>query len=261
MEVPSFDLEWQQGIAKKMAESDPPLAVPKKGTRTRSFWFWVPLAATVAAVAVSGVTWLVKFSMAPSIDQLLAQAYSQNRTVELRIPSASHATFRGRLGSSESLLSPNTSHRNAAEQAIRSACRNKSEETQCLLWEARLNLLDLRYRAALTALDGIQSKTESRDLLLNRAIALFEEATAGTDVKSPESLYAQAAEELSKLLRQSPDDPVALFDRALVYEKLQMMESASADWQALLKVETDPGWRNEAQVHLDDIERKKKPER
>jgi len=260
-QVPSFDLEWQQGIAKKMAESGPSPTVWDKGTRSRRFWFWAPLTAATVLAAVFGVTWLVNIASAPSIDQQLGQAYSQNRTVVLRIPSAGYAPFRGQLGSSQSLLSPNTSHRNAAEQAIRSACRNKSDETQCLLWEARLNLLDLRYRAAFTALDGIQGKPESHDLLLNRAIALFEEATAGTDVKSPESLYAQAAEELSKVLKQSPNDPVALFDRALIYEKLQMMQSASADWQALLKVEKDAGWRNEAKAHLDDIDRKKKPER
>src|SRR5262249_35967631 len=44
-----------------------------------------------------------------------------------------------------------------------------------------------------------------------------------------------------------------LFNRAIVYERLYFYDRATADWEQLLKIEKDPGWRKEAEQRLNDL--------
>ena len=74
-------------------------------------------------------------------------------------------------------------------------------------------------------------------------------------------LYGQAIEDLSKIIQKDPSNHVALFNRALIFQKLNMISSAVDDWEKLLRVEDDPAWRDEAQRQLANLQEKKNPER
>lgn len=256
-----FTPQWYETIAQQLAASYPaPRSTnQRKESNARGFWFsWVPLTAGIAATIFCAI-WFVTRFRAPNVEHLLAQAYSQDRTLELRVPGAPHTELRQRrAGSQESLLSSNAPFRNS-EEVIRSLCASNPQNTQCLLYEARLNLLVWRYSAAQAELHNIGGGQKSSDFLLSSAIGYFEEAEAEKGTKPVDHLYAEAIEDLSTILTTNPQDRVALFNRALLYEKLQMMESASADWHRMLDLENDAGWRDEAAQHLTAIEQKKKP--
>ena len=62
-----------------------------------------------------------------------------------------------------------------------------------------------------------------------------------------------AVEVLSRVLQKRPEDPVALFNRALTLAKLLCFREASADWNRLLKVEPAGEWAAEARKRLAEV--------
>ena len=100
------------------------------------------------------------------------------------------------------------------------------------------------------------NRGESEKYFLAHAMALFEQAEqSGED----QDLYGQAVKDLSAVLTDNPNDVIALFNRAIIYEKLGWLDKASADWQRFLEIEKDSGWRDEAKQHSDSIQQKKNP--
>ena len=65
-------------------------------------------------------------------------------------------------------------------------------------------------------------------------------------------------------LKQQPEMPEALFNRALCYQQLQLRDAASADFARLLEIEPDRSWRDEIRQRHQDmsavISKQKKPE-
>jgi hypothetical protein len=47
-------------------------------------------------------------------------------------------------------------------------------------------------------------------------------------------------------LQKTPPDPAALFNRALLYQRLNIPEKARADWDELLKTGDLRPWQDEA---------------
>ncbi|HJQ24838.1 MAG TPA: CHAT domain-containing protein [Blastocatellia bacterium] len=54
-------------------------------------------------------------------------------------------------------------------------------------------------------------------------------------------------------LKQQPDMPEALFNRALTFEQLQLRDAASEDYSRLLEIERDPSWREEIQARHEAV--------
>src|SRR6185312_155758 len=82
------------------------------------FWKWalVPATAAVVALAAFGI-WYTRRVTPEKVEKLLAQAYTDQRKVEMRIPNAKHADFlQTRSGESESRLNSPASLSRAAEQ-------------------------------------------------------------------------------------------------------------------------------------------------
>ena len=245
--------EWQHSLARQMASR---ISATRPQRKMRGLLIWA--FAVPATAALVFATWLVFWPKTPDIGNMLANVYSQNRTLVLRFPGASYARLRQRRSGSQDSLFAGDPLIQQTREAIIGACKHRAASSQCLLFQAQLDLLDWRWQPALKALSQIEEQTQGADrsteFLLARAIVLFEEAELSG---SNENLYGQAVTDLTGILRSDPKNTVALFNRALIYEKLAWMQSASADWQALLAVEQDPGWRAEAKQHLDLIQQKK----
>src|SRR5205823_10552241 len=133
---------------------------------------------------------------------------SQNRTLVLRMPGAPHAGLQQlRSGSQGSLF--NSGPLEASKDAITVFCKRKQESTDCLLFQAQLNLLDWRYQPALESLAKVKpdpnNRAESEEYLLVHATALFEQAEqSGED----QDLYGQAVKDLSAILTDNPNDAI-----------------------------------------------------
>jgi tetratricopeptide (TPR) repeat protein len=88
---------------------------------------------------------------------------------------------------------------------------------------------------------------------MTRSLALYEKS----EVLKESQGYYEAVNLLAKALQKTPDDPVLLFNQAIVCERIRSYECAKEDWTRLLAVEKDPNWIAEARKHLDAITEKK----
>jgi CHAT domain-containing protein len=70
--------------------------------------------------------------------------------------------------------------------------------------------------------------------------------------------YGYAIEYLSRSLKARPDSPEAVFNRAVVYERMYLYEDGVREWRRCLEVERTPAWREEAGRRLNELEQKRK---
>lgn len=59
---------------------------------------------------------------------------------------------------------------------------------------------------------------------------------------------------VNRALYISPDDPVALFHRAIVYQRMHLYNRAIEDWRHYLRVDPKSKWADEAGKRLADVE-------
>jgi tetratricopeptide (TPR) repeat protein len=186
----------------------------------------------------------------------MAQAYPENRNLEMRIPYAKHGEFRQlRSGDSVSLLSLPEAYREASVR-IAAQMKKNPNDPGWLLASAQFDLMHWDYPSALKTLDKIEDAKfkSSSQLLMIRALALYEQA----EDRHQQEPYFETADLLGKVLLNAPNDPVALFNQAIVCERIESWQCAESDWNRLLTVETDRAWADEARERLKQIENKKK---
>lgn len=229
-----------------VAQSTPTTTVATGWLRYVSMKAWVP--AAVCAVVVF-IVWYSLRSNPERVEKQLAQAYTERRTLQMRIPYAAHSEFHQlKSGEDESLLvAPESLERAASE--IRSRLKKNPKDPEWLLLGARLDLLDWRYKAALTALDRIGAGVDTPGTRLTRALAMFEKG----EMEHDDQAYAEVVDLMGKTLQGTPDDSIALFNQGIACEKLRMYECASRDYEHVIKVEKDSGWVGEAREHLNRI--------
>lgn len=227
------------------------------------FWKWalVPASAAVVAstVLICGVVgfgvWYARRDTPEKVEALLAQASTEQRNLEIRIPYAKYSEFhQKRSGDPTPLLQLPESSRKAAD-AISSHLKTHPDDPEWLLLSARWYLLDWQFKPAIEALEKIENKDPSRqsEIDMVRAMALYEKAAYDPNE------YGRAIDLLGTVLQKNPNDPIALYNQAVACEKAQNYVCAIDDWNRLLKIENDPGWSGEAQKHLNQIQEKKSP--
>jgi tetratricopeptide (TPR) repeat protein len=68
--------------------------------------------------------------------------------------------------------------------------------------------------------------------------------------------YGNAIEAFGKALTKSPDDPIALFNRALACERMFLYTQAVDDWEHYLRIDPQGEWAEEARRQLQSIKDK-----
>src|SRR5215471_9163614 len=153
-------------------------SVPSKAVLHSPRWFGVPAwqVSVAALLLVTGIVFsLFKFgpfkkedSLA-SVDQLLGRAYTERRTIEVRIPGAKYAPLRverGRAGSN--LDKPPALLK--AEALISENLRNTPTDPSWLQAKARADLLDGNYGSAIQSLQrALEIQPDSPALLADLA--------------------------------------------------------------------------------------------
>ena len=130
--------------------------------------------------------------------------------------------------------------------------RNPTPEV-LLREKARIDLLDWNYSSAFPILLRLSELEPDRvDLELDLALAYFERGES----ENRSIDYGSAVEVLSRVLAKHPDDRVALFNRALVHERMMNYRSAITDWEAYLRLESKGGWADEARRRLEEIRKR-----
>jgi tetratricopeptide (TPR) repeat protein len=274
----SSQARWQRQVAAHMCESQ----------SRRSVLAWIrqhlwhsngllPWAYAGAAAVLAISVFVAVFSLQETpVENLLATAYTQQRTIEMRIPQAGYARVRLARGSVDRSRLDRPPALLEGEARIARELQQHPNSPALLQAMGRADLLDWNYQAAIRTLRRALELTPSTSppapisrfaqsfrsvfelapstpsVLIDLASAYFQSAEANQHRASD---YATAIELLDQALKSTPDDPVALFNRAIVFERMGLGDRAIEDWQHYLKVDPDSGWASEARNRLADIQR------
>jgi CHAT domain-containing protein/tetratricopeptide (TPR) repeat protein len=248
---------WQAGFAQKLAAANAALIGEHAHARRRT---WLPAlprwtyaaafaAALLVAFAVSVAVWRSRPGYA---DGLLADAYTERRTLEVRIPGAKFAPVRVERGAGASSLDKPPSLLKA-EDLIGESLRKTPSDPNWLQAKARADLLDGNYESAIQSLKQAQETAgESPTLLTDLGSAYFLRAEAANHPID----YGNAIEFFSEALAKSPDDSIALFNRALTCERMFLYTQAVDDWEHYLRLDAKSAWAEEARRRLAEVQQK-----
>lgn len=238
---------WRKAMARKLSKASSP---PREST----WWIWGVslkpqfLPATAVLVLAVLVSWIGFHIFVTSSHQataspqaLLATAYSEHRTLELRIPGAGNAPMHVERGAGSSNLDkPQALLR--AEALIGEGLHKNPDDAALLDAKARADLLDNNYDSAIKSLQrALETESNSASLKTDIATAYFLRA----EKTGRQGDYHTADEYLGEALAETPDNSVALFNRAVIAERIYLYDAAQDDWKKFLQVEKDPGWLTE----------------
>jgi CHAT domain-containing protein/tetratricopeptide (TPR) repeat protein len=248
---------WQRDLAEKLRGNvqGRPL-VEQRGPWWERLFSWPrPAFAAAALAAIVAVGWLgPRMLRHPSAEQLLAQAYTDHRTLEVRIPRAKYAPLRVERSSGGSNFDKSPSLLRAEALISDNLTKNPNDPTW-LQFRARADLLDGNYDSAIKALQrALDTQPDSPQLLADLGSAYYLRAES-TDRPID---YGNAIEAFGKALVKSPDDPIALYNRALACERMFLYSQAVDDWEHYLRLDPQGGWADEARRKLGAVKEKLK---
>lgn len=246
--------EWQTRMARilsgnaksqRMRESIPSLWA--------SFFYRPRPAFAAAALAILiAAAWIgVRMVQPQSAEQLLAQAYSEHRTLEPRIAGAKYAPMRLERGGGGSNFDKSPALLKA-EAVISERLRQRPNDPVWLQARGRADLLDGNYDSAVKILQRAVETKPSASLLTDLGSAYFLRA----QVADRPIDYGNAIESFGKALAKSPDDPIALYDRALACEQSFLYTQAVDDWQHYLRIDPQGDWANDVRERLAALQEK-----
>jgi len=205
---------------------------------------WAVAAGVIIAAAAGA--WLVQGSRKSSPDQLIAQAYTEERTLALRIEGASYGPMKQRRGPGQSKVNRPYSLVKAESDVSRELLLHP-DSVQLLQARGRIDLLDWDCADAISVFkNALRERSVVSSLQTDLASAYFECA----EVQSQDSDYGLALNLLSQVLRKNPQDSIALFNRAIVYERMGQPHEAIADWERYVRLDPKSIWAVEARDAL-----------
>ncbi|HKV92288.1 MAG TPA: CHAT domain-containing protein [Candidatus Angelobacter sp.] len=280
-QLPTASPEWQREMARKLAaqstvverttaanaasiaetpvanaaEKEEERSTPKGSPATKpkkAGFRWSPkltwAGAGLAMLAVA--TW---FTIGPVVNQLLIQTYADRRPFELRMSGASYGRSKSERGGDQGERDlPAQFH--LAESIIETELSRHPEDPMWLQAQARAHLLEWKYTRAEQELDdALMFKPNDPSLLLDKATALYQKGK-----REGKIYYGDAIDDLGKVLKQNPNDPVALFNRAILYQEWPIPDKAIEDLNHYLQIDSNSAWAEEARERLKQLEKQVK---
>jgi hypothetical protein len=246
----SASASWQRQTARKMLRT-------VVETRWTTFWKWAPVAAAACALVIFGVLYSPfgalssKRDTPEKVQQLLAQAYPQERPVAVRWPDSPWGEIRTTRGS--------TSNNKSIHKSMPLLEANETIERQQKNTLAKPEWLHVRARSALLSgppseellaelREAIQSQ-KNTPLMFDLAIANFRQGEATGDVR----YYQDSRKLLDEILKQSPSSSAAFFNRGIVEERLNLKDLAMADFESSRNFEKDGAWKEEIRQRIERL--------
>src|SRR5262249_20713446 len=154
---------------------------------------------------------------------------------ELRLPGVPHARIvPAQRGGSISITNPELAE---AEATILRRLETESPPVSLLALQGRVHLLRSRWDLAIASAKTVyELEPSGGDLDLGIAYL-----ARGLAQQRPRDLQF-AIEHLSVVISRSAGDTVALFNRAIAFEKLYLFSRAESDCEAYLRLDPSSGW-------------------
>jgi CHAT domain-containing protein/Flp pilus assembly protein TadD len=234
--------EWRRDAALRYSG-------PRARAALTSLRWWLAAAATLLLTAGAGIWWFVVRSSGP--DRLLARAYTESRPFEYRLPDAGYSPIRvSRSAASSSFERPRALVR-AVEQIQRKLAAD-GETGPYLLLRGRAELIETDYQ------DAIASLERSNQLQPGNAETLTDLACAYAlrgDAEKHSADYGHAADLLAQSLRIDSTQLRAIFNLAVVYRNLGLLDDAIESWDRYLRLDPSGPWVQEARKAKAELER------
>ncbi len=251
----SAGTRWQADLGRLMsARSSPTVTRQPESTHTQRWNRALALATAMAAtVIVSAPLWWFAYSRpAKTVNRLLSRAYSEQRTMEVRMAGAGYAPVEAFRGGESSRLHRPTSLLEA-EVITAKQLASKPDDPSWLDAQARADLMNDDYASAISVLERAHRyDPENQAIGINLASAFFLRAA---ELKRPED-YGRMVDLLGQILAKDPRNEIALFNRAIALERLHLYDQASVDWQRYLELDPGSPWAEEARKRARDVEEK-----
>ncbi len=268
--LPTASPVWQRRMGEILAAANPVshMVVPaeqagnEKGKAAHKDTEKLPLFRSLRFVLANAVAALLAIAVwigwwmtrEPSIDQLLAQSYQDGRILPLRMSGAKYSPVQAKRGPAGAHSSPPASLL-AAESRIQQELKKSPHNQSLLRQEGRAELLEGDYGAAIVMLQRAKDLPNASPMIaVDLATAYFQRAETEDNPADAE----MAAKLLSAVLKQSPDDEIALFNRAIVYMRLSHYQDAINDWEHYLGVSRDQEWDRQARQYLAELKEKQR---
>jgi hypothetical protein len=253
--------EWQKELANRLASGAnkssgalPDAIRPTHRPILFSTARWAYALAAILIVALLAIGGRAIWVSRPSYtEQLLGQAYSERRNMEVRIPGAVYGPLRFERGAH--LSGDRPAPLSEAEKRIRSELARHPGSIPWRQAKVRQELLEGDYDSAVRIAElAVDEGPPSPSLFNDLGCAYFQKAEHEDTASAVE--YGKAYESLSKSLAISPNDPVTLFNRAVVSQRLELYSQAREDLQRYVALDSDPNseWHIEASSKLKDVE-------
>ncbi len=213
------------------------------------YWTGAGLAASLF-IALGLISW---WRLAHNPEHLIAEAYTQQRIFELRMPDAGFAEVspvRHVRGANNGKEPPSLSD---AHWHIERELQAAPNDAHWLQLEARTDVLEEKYDPAIEILERLVAKGPvTASLLMDDGSAHFErgEATDSATDRTAALEYMRRADELA------PGDPVVLFNEAVVMEEQGQLMNAMETWNRYLRFEHDARWQQEGRRRVQALEQK-----
>jgi len=216
-----------------------------------AFWRWWPAGGLAVASLVGAVSYQQWTLGAAHTERLLAEAYTEQRPMEMRVPGARWARERTQRGAESSSLNEPQALLDAKPN-IKRATDAHPDDPKWLQLEGRAELLEGKEDASIVDLERAHAlRPGDASILLDWGTALYRKAEKTDDAK----MRAEAFERLSEGVRLNPNDPALLFNRALAAQSLSEFNEARDDWEAYLRIDSTGGWADEARQRLNEVKK------
>jgi len=212
-------------------------------------WWTMAVAAAAAVVIFAGTTWWISFRNSPrAASDLIAQAYSEQRPFELRIPGANHAPLRVERGA---LASPAVSLLEA-QQLIAKELQQRPADPAWLRVQARADLLQWHYGHAIQSLQKVlETEPDDAEASGDLGIAYLQRA----EIEAHPQDVAPAIEYLRKAAEKAPSEPAFRFNLAVAYEHQPDAGRALEQWNRYLTLDMSGAWADEAREHVNRLKK------
>jgi len=218
--------------------------MPSAAKSPRIFVTWQLAGAFLASVALVtlGIRYLpikTGFAVVQGMP-LLVKAYTASRPIELRLSGGFRPGSFVPDGKSRGLVNL-TDLENARRLILEQATR--SDDFQSRLCYARLALCDKSSGKAKEHLDELLARLpENAEVQNETGVCLFEHGD-----------LVGAVEKFDAAIKLAADMPEPLFNRAVCYQKMHLLDAAMGDFYRLKEIEKDPGWRAEADLRIEEV--------
>lgn len=239
--------KWQQQKALEMLHESTALGVRDSSSKLPHWKVWklVPAFSFVLLLA-AGATWVYPLLILHKARLAVEAEYRKGRPMKYRPAGVPYGRYKRELGGGGIV-------------PISAPIIEVSNPERAPLLASNADLLRGDTSHAKSTLENALGKERALPFLNNLAVAYAMEAedlrpVSEQDKEAQKKVYQKALDITGEILRRRPSDPAALFNKALILERLGNTKDAITALEQLRHLEQNAGWQEEATEELRRIQ-------